>query len=155
MPQVIAGQATDLTKTVAKLTKELLQNNWPTTGYSPPKSDIRFGLGTFDGYRDIHIHVNPAEGTSEPYTVGWEYSKITDPVSINVYVRKVADEIPDSMGNVTRKVEEIIKDNVANLGQGITMIRFDRWGDVLEDDNLQDVWRCSGLASAIYWRVKT
>ena len=116
MPQVIAGQATDLTESVAKLTKDLIQNNWPTSNYSPLKPDIRFGLGTWDGYRDIHIHINPAEGESELYSLGGNYSKVRDPVSINVYVRKNSDEIPDTVGNVTRKVAEIIKDNVANLG---------------------------------------
>jgi hypothetical protein len=155
MPTIIAGQLTDLTKTVAKLVKELIQNNWPIAAYSPLKSEIRFGLGTFDGYRDIHIHVNPAEGESEPDCLGWSYYKVTDPVTINVFVRKNTEEIPDSLGNVQRKIEEIIRENVGNLGQGITAIKWNRWGDAFQDDSLEDVWRISGYASAIYWRVKT
>ena len=93
-------------------------------------------------------------GTSEPYVLGWSYSKITDPVVIRVFYRKNSEEIPPELSKVQRKVEEIIKDNVASLGEGITMIRWDGWGDIIEDESLKDVWVANGTATAIYWRVK-
>jgi hypothetical protein len=153
MPQVIAGQPTDLQKSVAELVRDLLYANWPTAGYDVLRDDISFGLGTWDDYGDIDIHVNAAAGTSEPYVLGWSYSKVTDPVIIRLFYRKNSEEIPAELSKVQRKVEEIIKDNVANLGQGITMIRWDGWGDIFEDENIKDVWVANGTASAIYWRV--
>ena len=154
MPIVISGQLTDLTKTVAVLVKELLFNNWPTSAFSPLRDDVRFGNGTYDKYRDLHIHVNRAEGESEPYTPDATYTKIIDPVAIHIFVRKNSDEVPDSLGIMQRKIEEIIRTNIDGLGQGITMLLFDRWADDYEEDNLQDVWHGTGSARAIYWRVK-
>lgn len=154
MPQVIAGQGSDLTKTVAKLVKELLENNWPTSAYDPLKSEIDFSLGTWNAYGDIDISVMPDSGESLPYDTSGGYSKVTDPVLIKLWVRKNAEEIPDTVGSAQRKIEEIIKDNLRTLGQGITMLIFNGWDEVLEDDNLQDVWLATGRASAIYWRAK-
>jgi hypothetical protein len=154
MPQVIAGQGTDLTKSVAQLVKELLETNWPTTAYDVLKSDIGFGMGSWDDYGDIDIHVNPAEGESETYDIGGTFSKVTDPVVINLYYRKNVEEIPDLVGKAMRKAEEIIKDNMRTLGQGIPMLLWNGWGEVLEDDNLQNVWHAQGRCSAVYWRVK-
>jgi len=154
MPTVIAGQVSDLTKTVAVLVKELLYNNWPTTAFTPLRSNVRFGNGTFDKYRDLHIHVNRIEGDSEPYTADGTYTKIIDPVSIHIFVRKNSDEVPDTLGIMQRKVEEIIRSNMSTLGQGITLIIFDRWSDDFEEDNLKDVWHGTGTARAVYWRVK-
>jgi hypothetical protein len=153
MTTVIAGQATDLTKTVAVLVKELLYNNWPTTGFTPLREHVRFGNGTFDEYKDLHIHVNRAAGESEPYTTGGDYTKVTDPVAIHVFVRKNIDEVPDTLGIMQRKIEEIIRTERLNLGQGITAILFNRWEDDIQEDNLVDVWSCVGFATAIYWRV--
>lgn len=155
MPVVIAGQLTDLTKTVAVLTKELLYNNWPTAAFTPLRADVRFGTGTFDKYKDLHIHVNRAEGESESYTIDGSYTKVIDPVSIHVFVRKNTDEVPDTLGIMQRKIEEIIRTNVGNLGQGIPMVLFGQWSDDFEEDNLKDVWHGTGSARAIYWRVKT
>ena len=44
MPQVIAGQPTNLQKSVAELVKDLLYADWPTTGYDVIRDDISFGL---------------------------------------------------------------------------------------------------------------
>ena len=33
------------------------------------------------------------------------------------------------------------------------MIRWDGWGDIIEDESIKDVWVANGTASAIYWRV--
>ena len=151
MPQVIAGTGVPLSKTIAKLVKELLENNWPTSAYDPLKADIGFGLGTWDDYGDIDIHVNTDVSTSQAEDSGGTYTKIIDPVLIKIYVRKNADEIPDNIGNAQRKAEEIIKDNMRTLGQGIPLIRFDGWNEILEEDNLKDVWQTTGRASAIYW----
>jgi hypothetical protein len=154
MPQVVAGQGADLSKSVAELVRDLLSTNWPATGYDVVKDDINFGLGTWDDYGDIDIHVNAIAGTSEPYVLGWSYSKIIDPVAVRLFYRKNSEEIPPELSKVQRKVEEIIKDNTASLGQGITMLRWDGWGDIIEDESLQDVWVANGTATAIYWRVK-
>jgi hypothetical protein len=155
MPQVIAGQGTDLTKTVAQLVKELLENNWPTSAYNPLKSEIGFGLGTWDNYGDIDIHVQAERGISRPFTIGWQYSQVLDPVLIHLFVRSNTEELPVNMGNAQRKIEEIIKDNATALGQGVQMLRWDGWERIFEDKNLQDIWHAIGKASAIYWRVKT
>jgi hypothetical protein len=155
MPLVIAGTASDLTKTVSELVKELLENNWPTSAYNPLKSEIGFGLGTWDEYGDIDIHVQADRGVSRAATIGWRYTMVTDPVLIHLYVKSNTEEIPPNMGNAQRKIEEIVKVNAATgLGQGIQVLRWDGWERIFEDKNLQDVWHAIGRTSAIYWKVK-
>lgn len=154
-PQIIAGTASDLTKTVAQLVKELLENNWPTSAFDPLKSEIGFGLDTWDDYGDIDIHVVAGPSTSQPDTIGWFRSKVVDSVVIHLYVRKNQEEIPINMGNAQRKIEEIVKDNAGSgLGQGIAMLRWDGWNPIVIDNNLKDVWHGIGKASAIYFKVK-
>ena len=153
-PQIIAGQGSDLTKAIPQLVKELLENNWPTSAYDPLKSEIDFGLDTGNNYGDIDIHVNGDKGFSTPMTLGWTRRTFNDPVLVHLYVRKNQEEIPTSMGNAQRKIEEIINDNAAALGQGVTAIRFDGWEPILIDNNLKDVWHAIGRATAIYYKVK-
>lgn len=154
MPQIIAGTASDLTKTVSQLVKELLENQWPISAFDPLKTDIGFGLDTWDDYGDIDIHVAADRTLSRPSTIGWTYSKVIDTVAINLFVRKVQEEIPQNMGNAQRKIEEIIKDNAAALGQGVQMLKWEGWTTVALDNNLKDVWHAVGRASAVYFKVK-
>jgi hypothetical protein len=155
MPQIIAGQGSDLSKTVAQLVKELLENNWPTSAYDPLKSDIGFGMGTWDSYGDIDIHVNADKSISSPLTIGWSRSQIYDPVTINLFIKTNQENAPPTnMITAKTKIEEIIKDNAAALGQGITALRFDGWDPTFQDTNLKDVWKAVGHATAIYFRVK-
>ena len=154
MPQVIAGQVSDLTKTVSQLVKELLEAQWPTSAYDPLKTDIGFGLDTWDGYGDIDIHVNPGLALSRPTTIGWRYSQVVDRVRINLFVRANQQEIPVNAGNAQRKIEEIVKDNAGSLGQGVQILRWDGWETPSFDKNLNDIWHAIGRASAIYWKVK-
>jgi hypothetical protein len=154
LPQIIAGTASDLTKTVSVLVKEVLENQWPISAFDPVKADIGFGLDTWDDYGDIDIHVAADRTLSRPTTIGWRYSKVIDTVTVNLFVRKVQDEIPQNMGNAQRKIEEIIKDNAGSLGDGVQMIRWEGWNSVALDNNLKDVWHAIGRASAIYFKVK-
>lgn len=156
MTQIIAGQATDLTKTIAELVRDLLYNNWPTATYDPVRADVDFGMETWNDYGDIDIHVTAEPATSRPLTIGWLMSQVIDPVLISLYVRKNQQTIPtSSLGGAQRKIEEIIKDNAASLGQGVQMLRFDGWGRLNEGNTIKDVWRINGRASAIYFRVKS
>lgn len=154
MPQIIAGTGTDLTKTVSQLVKELLETNWPTSAFDPLNTDIGFGLDTWDDYGDIDIHVTADKSFSMPDTIGWIRSKVTDPVLITLFVRKNTDFIPVNMGNAQRKIEEIVKDNAASLGQGIPILRWDGWEQIVIDNNLKDVWQVKGHASAVYFKIR-
>lgn len=156
MTQIIAGTVSDLTKTVAQLVKELLENNWPTSAFDPLKSEIGFGLDTWDDYGDIDIHVTADKSVSQPITIGWGMSKVMDSVLVRLFVRKNQEEIPTNMGNAQRKIEAIIKDNAADgLGQGINALRWDGWEKVAIENNLKDVWQVAGHATAVYFKVKT
>lgn len=154
MPQIIAGTASDLTKTVAQLVKELLESAWPSSAFDPLNTDIGFGLDTWDDYGDIDIHVTADKSFSMPDTIGWIRSKVTDPVLITLFVRKNTDFIPVNMGNAQRKIEEIVKDNAAGLGQGIPILRWDGWEQIVIDNNLKDVWQVKGHASAVYFKIR-
>lgn len=125
MPQIIAGTASNLTKTIAVLVKELLETNWPTSAYSPVASEIGFGIDTWDDYGDIDIHVNPSKSITLPFTIGGGYTSTKDTVTINVFVRSNQQEVPPTLGNAERKVEEIINDNGTSLGEGVQMLH---WG---------------------------
>ena len=154
MPQVIAGTASDLTKTVSVLVKELLETNWPTSAFDPLKADIGFGIDTWDDYGDIDIHVNPDRSLSAPFTIGWGYSRVVDRVSIHLYVRKVQEEVPANMGNAERRIEQIIKDNATTLGQGVQVLVWNGWDREFLDNNLGDIWHAIARASTVYWKVK-
>jgi hypothetical protein len=154
MPQVVTGTGVALTKTVSQLVMELLQNNWPTSAYDPLNTDIGFGLDTWDNYGDIDIHVTADKVVSVPDTIGWTRSRVVDSVFIALYVRKNTDTIPTNMGNAQRKIEEIVKDNAASLGQGVSALLWNGWDPLNVNNNLVDVWRVVGRASAIYYLVK-
>lgn len=153
MTQIVTGTASDLTVTVASLVKTLLETNWPASGYDPIASDIGFGLERWDDYGDIDIHVVPDRTISKPWTLGWKYSQVTESVYINLYVRRNLETIPPSVGGAQRMIESIIKDNAANLGQGIPALRFDGWNPLNAGNAIQDVWLLTGKASAIFFRV--
>lgn len=154
MPQQIAGQGADLTKTVSQLVKELLEAQWPTSAFDPLKTDIKFGLDIWDDYGDIQMHINQDRGLSSPDTIGWGRSRVIDPVLINLFMRANQEQIPSNFGNTQRKIEEIIKDNAANLGQGVQMLRFDGWERPFFDNNLKDIFHAILRVTAIYWKVK-
>lgn len=153
MPQVIAGTASNLTKTIAVMVKELLETNWPTSAYSPLQSEIGFGIDTWDDYGDIDIHVNPSKSHSIPFTIGWAYTETKDTVTINVFVRSNQHEVPPTLGSTERKIEEIITDNATTLGDGVQMLHWDGWDREFIDNNLRDTWHAVGRASATYWKV--
>src|SRR5215510_11622762 len=142
MPQVVSGTASPLTSSVTKLVRDLLENNWPTSAYDPLRSDIGFGLSTWDDYGDIDIHVTQDRVVSVPDTIGWGRSKVTEPALITLFLRKNQQEIPATFGNAQRMIEQIVKDNAASLGQGIAMLRWDGWDRIVIADSLKEVWQC-------------
>jgi hypothetical protein len=133
---------------------ELLQSQWPVSAYDPLASDIGFGLGTWDNYGDIDIHVTADRTVSTTDVIGGNRSMVTENVLVTLFVRKNADAIPDNMGAAQRMIEQIIKENMLTLGQGITSLTFGGWDRIVIRDNLQDVWQVAGHATAIYWLVK-
>jgi hypothetical protein len=153
-PQIISGTNSDLTSTVSELIRDLLRDNWPTSGFDPVNTDIDFGISTWNNYGDIDIHVNADKSVSTPMTLGWTRSAVLDTVAIHLYVRANQTEIPANAGNTQRKIEEIIKDNAANLGQGIISLRWEGWGPIVIDNNLKEVWHAIGKATAMYVKVK-
>jgi len=153
--QIVAGTNSGLTATVSSLVRDLLANNWPTSGFDPLASDIGFGLDVWDNYGDIDIHITADRTVSVPSTIGWTYSKVSETVQITLFVRKNADTIPSNMGAAQRMIEQIVKDNATALGQGVTMLRWDGWDRIFIAPSTQDVWQVVGRATAVYWLVKT
>lgn len=153
MPWVVSGTVLPPAKSSAKLVKELLESQWPTTSYDPVKSRIKFGLSTWDKSGDIQIHVNTEPAQTRPFVIGGSAQEVTDPVSIRIFLRKNTRTVPDTLESMQYKVEEICLDNQSTLATGYTF-RFDGWGAVFEADNLKDVWQLEGRATAIYCLLK-
>lgn len=127
-PTVLAGQAFDLQESPENIVLYLIRDKWPLAvdGYIPAKSEITFSLFGWSGRKSYQISVEPS---SAPLVtnlhIGREsYLKYNDPILVHVWILKNRDEVPPQMHHITQKTEQIILENIANVGYGITAIRL-------------------------------
>lgn len=127
-PSVIAGQQLDIQTSPERIVRDLIKYRWPEvqTGSLPPKEAITFALLGWAGRKSFQISVEPSGAPiltnlsiGEPLLV-----RYTDPLIIHVWILKNSDEVPESIHHITQKVEQIINENMTNVGYGITSIQL-------------------------------
>lgn len=150
----IAGQATDLTKTIETLVKELLESQWTET--DPAAADIGFGTGWGAGLiKNYAIHCLHVSTTSEPATTGWSTYKYSTTVDVHVFARRTTRSEPDRLRKMQQHVDRIIAQNKAALGQGVSLIRLVQWAAAHDPADLTKIpyWHLVGQHEVKYYKV--
>lgn len=128
MPTILAGQQLDIQKSPEKIVRDLIMYRWPhvQVGEVPPKDAISFSLFGWTGRKNYQISIEPSTAPmitplsfTEPFLM-----RYLDPIIIHVWILKNTDEVPDSIHNITQKVEQIINENMTNVGYGIDSIQL-------------------------------
>lgn len=126
MPTVITGTNSGLQLSIEKIVMNLVKYRFPqeAIGDLPSQSQILWSLLGYLGYGDYQVSFEPASAALiTPLSIGQDrIERYQDPLIIHLWVRKNIDTIPDSIHSITQKIEEIIKENVTNVGYGITSI---------------------------------
>jgi hypothetical protein len=128
MPTVIAGQVFDLQDSPENIVRYLIEQKWnlQRDGIIPARDEIRFSLLGWAGRKSYQITVEPAAAPIVTrMSIGSDaYLQYNDPVIIHVWITKNRDEVPPQLHLITQKVEQIILENVTNVGYGITAIQL-------------------------------
>jgi hypothetical protein len=128
MPTILAGQNYDLQDSPENIVKYLIQQRWnlERDGSIPARDEITFSLMGWAGRKSYQISVEPsAAPIITRMSIGSDaYLQYNDPVIIHVWVIKNRDEVPPQLHHITQKVEQIILENVTNVGYGITAIQL-------------------------------
>jgi|SRR5215212_7595883 len=174
MPTYLAGQSFDLQEGPEKIVCNLIKYRWneERDGEIPAKSEIQFvtGLG-WSGRKSYQITVEPfASPLVERYHIGPEIMlKYKDPILIHVWINKNRDEYPPALHHITQKIEQIIMENITNVGYGMTAIQLTSPFSVIESreyfsqesglkSSLQNqteisLWHTQGVVELLYFRV--
>ena len=113
MSQVIAGQATDLPKSMSYILKELIENNYPTSGYTPIKSKIFFSTEGFNVNKSYGISVQKnGSPVKTPKSLGQNrLEQYIQSMIIHVWVKRNQPEEPTELFNICQKIETIVNTN--------------------------------------------
>lgn len=128
MPTYLAGQVFDLQDSPENIVKNLIFYRWNENrdGQIPGKNEITFSLFGWSGRKSYQISVEPSMAPMVQYlsTPPVQYIKYNDPIIVHVWILKNRDEIPPQMHHITQKIEQIIFENVTNVGYGITGVQL-------------------------------
>jgi hypothetical protein len=127
-PTVLAGQSYDLQDSPENIVLDFIKSRWniEQDGFIPAKSDITFNLFGWAGRKSYQISVEPAEAPIVTrLSIGPEaYIQYNDPIVVHAWVLKNRDEVPPQLHHMTQKIEQIVLENVTNVGYGITGIQL-------------------------------
>lgn len=154
-----AGQSADFSSDITDLLKTLFTgaNGWNDTTGVVAEADIVFGTDWWNGYKDYHIHFRDSRYTTEPATNDWKRFNVHAFCDIHVFVRRVTEDRPSQLFNISREIRRIIGQNV----QGITGISYVRWApggdlvDVTNQTNDTTTWHLRGTIELFYQQVNT
>lgn len=175
MPTVLAGQSFDLQDSPENIVLHFIEQRWnqQVDGLIPAKSDITFSLFGWAGRKSYQISVEPsAAPIVTRLSIGPEaYIQYNDPIIIHVWVLKNRDEVPPQLHHITQKIEQIIFENVTNVGYGITGIQlfapfsaietreyFTQEGGTqtsFQNPTEISLWHSEALVELLYFRVTT
>lgn len=129
MPTVLAGQQFDLQDSPENIVLHFIEQRWnlEKDGLIPAKSEITFSLFGWSGRKSYQVSVEPSSAPMiQSMNIGGSntYLKYNDPIIIHVWIVKNRDEVPPEMHHITQKVEQIIFENITNVGYGITAIQL-------------------------------
>jgi len=173
MPTQIAGQLLDIQSSPEKIVRDLIKYRWPDvqTGFLPPKDAITFALMGWAGRKSFQVSVEPAGAPvvtnlsiGDPLLV-----RYVDPMIVHVWILKNSDEVPDSIHHITQKVEQIINENMTNVGYGITSIQLMapfsaieqtsggifNSGSGFQNQTEMSLWHSTAVVELLYFKVIT
>jgi|SRR5215218_7517532 len=170
MPTVLAGQTFDLQDSPENIVLNLIKNRWneDRDGFIPGRNEITFSLFGWSGRKSYQISVEPSTAPlirklSTPPTM---YIKYNDPIVIHIWIVKNRDEVPPQLHHITQKIEQIIYENVTNVGYGITAIslmapfsaidvRQEFTSKELQNPTEQSLWHSQAVVELLYFKVMT
>lgn len=172
MPTVLAGQNYDLQDSPENIVKNFIEQRWnlDVDGQIPAKSEITFSLFGWSGRKSYQVSVEPSNAPLiQNMNIGGSntYLKYNDPMIVHVWIIKNRDEVPPQMHHITQKVEQIILENITNVGYGITAIRLLTPFSYIEETtgifnssrftNQTEVslWHSSAVVELLYFKVTT
>jgi hypothetical protein len=127
-PTILAGQTYDLPDSPENIVLHLIKDRWPLVqnGLIPSKEGITFSLYGWAGRKSYQISVEPSASPQiKPIAIGRDqWLQYNDPIMVHFWVIKNTDEIPPQIHHITQKIEQIVLQNVTNVGNGITAIRM-------------------------------
>jgi hypothetical protein len=152
----IAGQPSDLTKTVETLVKEMLESQW--TEADPPAAGISFGTGWGAGVtKNYAVHCLHVSTTSRPVVNGWSKYLYETLVDVHIFALRTGLAEPDQLRKMRQHTDKIVAQNRASLGQGISSIRLVRWTAAHDPKDITDApyWHLVGRHKIAYYKVDT
>lgn len=175
MPTFLAGSQTDLTDSPENIVLHFIESRWNSVqdGLIPAKSDITFNLFGWSGRKSYQISVEPsAAPIVTRLSIGPEaYIQYNDPIIIHVWVLKNRDEVPPQLHHITQRIEQIVFENIRNVGYGITGIQLIAPFSAIETreyftqetgvktsfQNMTEVslWHSEAVVELLYFKVTT
>lgn len=173
MPTVLAGQNYDLQDSPENIVLHFLEQRWnlEVDGQIPAKSEITFSLFGWSGRKSYQISVEPSNAPMiQHMNIGGSntYLKYTDPILVHVWLVKNRDEVPPQLHHITQRIEQIVLENITNVGYGITAIRLIAPFSAIEETtgffgnstrfgNTTEVslWHSTAVVELLYFKVTT
>ena len=173
MPTVLAGQNFDLQDSPENIVLYLIRDKWnlEVDGLIPAKSEISFSLFGWSGRKSYQISIEPSNAPLiQNLNIGGSnsYLKYSDPILVHVWVVKNRDEVPPQLHHISQRVEQIILENITNVGYGITAIRliapfsaieqttgFFGSSTSIQNQTEVSLWHSTAVVELLYFRVTT
>jgi hypothetical protein len=169
MPTVLAGQNYDLQDSPENIVLYLIRDKWNLVqdGQIPAKSDITFSLFGWSGRKSYQISVEPSNAPRVTRrSIGPEgYIQYEDPILVHAWIVKNRDEVPPQLHHITQRVEQIVLENITNVGYGITAIKLTAPFSAIEEvignfggfSNPTEVslWHSTAVVELLYFKVTT
>jgi hypothetical protein len=172
-PTVLAGQNYDLQDSPENIVKNFIEDRWnhEVDGQIPAKSEITFSLFGWSGRKSYQISVEPSNAPLiQNMNIGGSnsYLKYTDPILLHIWIIKNKDEVPPQLHHMTQKIEQIVLENITNVGYGITAIRLIApfsaieetkgifgGGGTLSNQTEVSLWHSTAVVELLYFKVTT
>ncbi|MGE5661485.1 MAG: hypothetical protein ACM3X1_04485 [Ignavibacteriales bacterium] len=170
MPTVLAGTQTDLTDSPENIVLYLIRDKWNLLqdGQIPAKDEITFSLFGWTGRKNYQISVEPSSAPIiTPMNIGQDqYLKYNDPILIHTWIIKNRDIVPPQLHHITQRIEQVIFENVTNVGYGITGIKLLAPFSAIEERRVFvgsafpnqteiSLWHSTAMVELLYFRVTT
>lgn len=166
-PTVLAGQNYDLQEAPETIVKEFIRDRWPVVkvGYIPAKDEISFSLFGWSGRKSYQISIEPyGAAILKELNIGRDqWTQYKDPMYIHVFMIKNYDEVPPQMHHMTQKAEQIVRENITNVGHGINAIRLvspfsavntmTAYTGNFPNQIEVSLWYCRATVELLYYRV--
>jgi hypothetical protein len=167
-PTVLAGQTFDLQDSPENITLRFFRDRWKLQkdGAIPAKNEITFSLFGWVGRKSYQISVEPSNAPPiiSGMAIGQEQLlQYRDPIYVHVWIVKNKDEVPPQMHHITQRVEQIVLENVTNIGYGLTAIRLTqpfnmielvsgRQGGTFANQTEVSLWHSRAIVELLYYR---